>query len=132
MSTDYANATIANAAALAGTFPSGTPGVQPPIASNALTAASNESWNGHIGLAETKTATQAEIATNPVLVAGYPATPGTLGRDEDGNLMTWCTSVAGAAAGATGTITGSVFAAGAGTAVSQGVIPANGAGWVKN
>lgn len=131
MSTDYANATIANAAALAGVFPSGTPGVQPPIGSNALTAANSESWNGHIGLKEDKTATAADIATNPVTNSGYPATPGTLGRDEDGNSMMWCTCVAGCAVNATGTITGSVFAAGAGTSVAQGAIPANGAGWVK-
>lgn len=129
MSTDYANATIAGAAALAGTFPSGTPAVQPPIASNALTAANTDSWSGHIGLSETKTATAAE---NTAGASGYPATPGTLGRDEDGNLMTWATCVAGCAANATGTLTGSTFVAGAGTAVAQGAIPANGFGWVKN
>lgn len=131
MSTDYANATIAAAASLAGVFPVGTPAVQPPIASNALTAANNESWVGHIGLAETKTATAANM-TPATAEGGYPATPGTLGRDEDGNLMTWSLCVAGCAVGATGTLTGSTFVVGAGAAVSQGLIPANGYGWVKN
>jgi len=129
MSTDYANATIAAAAALAGVFPSGTPAVQSPIAANALTAANTESWVGHIGLAETKTVTAADMAA---LSGNYPASPGTLGRDEDGNLMTWSTCVAGCALGATGTLTGSTFVVGAGAAVAQGAIPANGYGWVKN
>ena len=132
MSTDYANATIAGAAALAGVFPSGTPAVQPPIGSNTLTAANSESWNGHIGLRETSVLTAAEHAAGLAGNGKFPASQGTLGRDEDGNLMTWSTSVAGAAAGATGTLTGSVFVAGAGTAVAQGTIPANGFGWVKN
>lgn len=131
MSTDYANATIAGAAALAGVFPSGTPAVQSPIAANALTAANTNSWNGHIGLSETKVATQGDMST-PVLIGGYPASPGTLGRDEDGNLMTWATCVAGCAVDAVGTLTGSVFVVGAGAAVAQGAIPANGYGWVKN
>lgn len=129
MSTDYANATIAAAPALAGVFPSGTPAVQPPIGHNTLGAANSESWNGHIGLRETKVATAAE---NTPGAPGYPATPGTLGRDEDGNLMTWSLCVAGTTAGTTGTLTGSTFVAGAGTAVAQGDIPANGYGWVKN
>jgi hypothetical protein len=131
MSTDYANATIANAAALAGTFPSGTPAVQPPIASNSLTAANNESWNGHIGLRETKVVTAAQMV-GATADGNYPASPGTLGRDEDGNLMTWATCVLGTTAGTTGTLTGSAFVAGAGAAVAQGDIPANGYGWVKN
>lgn len=131
MSTDYANATIANAAAIAAVFPSGTPAVQPPIASNSLTAANSESWNGHIGLKEDKTATAANM-TPATSEGGYPASPGTLGRDEDGNLMTWSTCVAGCAVNATGTLTGSTFVVGAGTAVAQGAIPANGYGWVKN
>lgn len=129
MSQDYPNATIAGAAALAGVFPSGTPAVQPPIGHNALTTANSESWVGHIG---TKEAAPATLAENTVGYAGYRATPGTVSRDEDGNLMTWSSSVAGAAAGATGTLTGSVFVAGAGTAVAQSTIPANGYGWVKN
>ncbi len=132
MSTDYANATIAAAAAISGVFPSGTPAVQPPIASNALTAASNESWVGHIGLRETSVATAAQMTPTNGAAAGYPASPGTLGRDEDGNLMTWSTCVAGTTAGTTGTLTGSTFVAGAGSAVAQGDIPANGYGWVKN
>lgn len=131
MSTDYGSATIANAAALAGVYPSGTPAVQPPIGHNALTAANTEMWNDHIGSKLTQPNTAADMAT-PVLGAGYPAAPGTLGRDKLGNLMTWSTCVAGCAAGATGTLTGSTFVVGAGAAVAQATIPANGYGWVKN
>lgn len=131
MSTDYANATIAGAAALAGTFPSGTPAVQPPIGSNTLTAANSNSWNGHIGLSEPKVVAAANMVP-ATAEGGYPASPGTLGRDEDGNLMTWATCVAGCAVDAVGTLTGSTFVVGAGAAVAQGAIPANGYGWVKN
>lgn len=129
MSTDYANATIAAAAAISGVFPSGTPAVQAPIGHNALTAANVESWVGHIG---TKEAQAASVADMSVSNPGYPALPATLGRDEDGNLMTWSTCVAGCALGATGTLTGSTFVVGAGSAVAQSLIPANGYGWVKN
>lgn len=126
MSTDYGSATIAAAAT---TGPPGSPAVQPPIAYDKLTAANVEQWNGHIGNSQQQPTTAAQnLVTNP----GYPATPGTLGRDNLGALMTWSTCVAGCAQGATGTLTGSTFVVGAGAAVAKSAIPANGYGWVKN
>jgi hypothetical protein len=127
MSTDYGSATID---ARATTGPPGGPAVQPPIGYDKLTGANTEMWNGHIGT-DSSVAVDSTRTTAPA-AGGYVATPGTLGRDKAGALMTWSTSVAGAAAGATGTLTGSAFVAGAGTAVAQSLIPANGAGWVKN
>jgi hypothetical protein len=132
MSIDYASATIAGAVT---SGPPGNPAVQPPIGWDKLTAANTQMWNGHIGSA--LLVTQGPLKTvalggTPVDGSSLMAMAGTLGRDKAGALMTWATSVAGAAAGATGTLTGSVFVAGAGTAVAQGVIPAGGGGWVKN
>lgn len=135
MSTDYGSATIANAPALAGVYPSGTPAVQPPIGHNALTAANTEMWNDHLGskLAQPAGAIGAAAAGGvPLDGSSLIAAPGTLGRDKAGNLITWSTCVAGCAAGATGTLTGSTFVVGAGSAVAQAAIPANGYGWVKN
>lgn len=115
----YGSATIANA-----TDAVSSAGVQPAIAQAALTAANTEMVNGHIG---TEQGTTATAAGGPdIAVAGTP------GRTNLGAAMTWCSCAAGASAGATGTITGGVFVAGAGAAVSQGVIPAGGYGWVKN
>lgn len=128
MSQDYGSATIAGAVTVG---PPGGPPVQPPIGWDKLTAASLEMWNGHIGSARRVPADAARAALL-TSQGGYIATPGTLGRDNLGAAMTWCSSVAGAAAGATGTITAGAFVAGAGTAVAQSTIPANGAGWVKN
>jgi hypothetical protein len=139
MSTDYGSATIdarASVGPVGGTpaAPPGTPPVQPPIGYDKLTAANTEMWNGHIG-SELGTGTvglkTAALGGTPTDGSSLVAVPGTLGRDKAGAAMIWATSVAGSAAGATGTLTGSVFVAGAGTAVSQAVIPANGMGWVK-
>lgn len=127
MSQDYGSATIANAVTVG---PPGGPAVQPPIGWNTLTAASLQMWNGHIGSAQ-RVVVDAARAVAPGN-GGYVATPGTPGRSNLGAAMTWCSSVAGAAQGATGTITAGVFVAGAGTAVAQGTIPAGGAGWVLN
>jgi hypothetical protein len=127
MSQDYGSATIAAAVTVG---PPGGPAVQPPIGWNALTAANTDQWNGHIGNSLRK-----PVPLTPDMVAGYGgyvATPGTVGRDELGALMTWATCVAGCAQGATGTLTGSTFVVGAGTAVAKSAIPANGYGWVKN
>lgn len=131
MSQDYGSATINAMPTTAGTVvPPGSPPVQPPIGFNILTAAATEMWNGEIGNALLKVVSAADL-TAP-FAGNYIATPGTLGRSKLGALMTWCTSVAGAAANATGTITGSVFLVGAGTSVAQGTIAANGGGWVLN
>jgi hypothetical protein len=142
MPLDYANATIDNRASVgpvSGTpaAPPGTPAVQPPIGYDKLTAANTEMWNGHIG-SELGTATAglktAVLGGTPTDGSSLVAVPGTLGRDKAGALMTWASCVAGCAAGVTGTIAGTppVFTAGAGAAVSQSVIPANGMGWFKN
>lgn len=128
MSQDYGSATI-NAMTTSG--PPGGPAVQPPIGYDRLTGANTEMWNGEIGVKLSQASPASDMAT-PVLIAGYPAAPGTVGRDKAGALMTWATCVAGCAAGTTGTLTGSVFVAGAGAAVAQSTIAANGYGWVKN
>jgi len=140
MPLDYANATIDNrnsVGPISGTpaAPPGTPPVQPPIGYDKLTAANTEMWNGHIG---TEMGTGA-VGNKVVALGGTPtdgsslvAAPGTLGRDKAGALMTWVTCGAGCAGGVSGTIAGTVFTPGAGSSVSQGVIPANGYGWCKN
>lgn len=128
MSADYASATIAAAVT---TGPPGSPAVQPPIGWGTLTAANVDMWNGDIGVKQSQASPASDMAT-PVTVAGYPNAPGTLGRDNLGALQTWATCVAGSAALATGTLTGSVFVVGAGTARAQALIPANGYGWVRN
>lgn len=122
------SATINAAAVGAGVFPSGTPAAQPPIGYNKLTTANEEMWNGQIGTRQDQSRTAAEGLPGP----NYYVAIGTLGYDEDGNAMTWCTCVAGCAAGATGTITAGVFVDDAGTSVALSTIPANGFGWVKN
>jgi len=133
MSADYGSATI-NAAVTVG--PPGGPAVQPPIGYDKLTAANTEMWNGHIG-------TDSSVPGSPLKVAALGGTPtdgsslvaaaGTPGRDKAGALMTWVTSGAPVAAGATGTIAGTVFTAGAGASVAQGTTTvANGYLWVKN
>lgn len=117
----YGSATIANA-----TDAVSSAGVQPAIAQAALTAANTEMINGHIGSDQGVAVSTNNVAGNDIAIAGTP------GRTNLGAAMTWCSCVAGAAAAATGTITGGVFVAGAGTAVAQSTIPANGFGWVKN
>ena len=121
MSADYGSATIAavNSIGVSPLVP-----VQPPIGHNTLTAANPDMWNGHIGNKQTQPATAAE---NPQI-----AVQGTPGRSKLNEAMTWCVCVAGCAAGATGTITSGAFVVGAGSAVAQATIPANGFGWVKN
>ena len=126
MSQDYGSATFAAAVTVG---PPGGPPVQPPIGYSALTAANTEMWNGHIG---TDMGVAVDAARMLIGSGGYVASPGTLGRDNLGALMTFCSSVAGAASGATGTITGGSFVVGAGTSVAKSTIPANGGGWVKN
>jgi len=126
MPTDYGSATI-NAATTTG--PPGSPAVQPPIGWDRLTAGNTEMWNDHIGVELGSSVPQ---ATQAVGQPNYPATLGTLGRDNLGALITWSTCVAGCTAGQTGTLTGSAFVVGAGSAVAQSTIPANGSGWVKN
>ena len=127
MPIDYGSATF-NAAITTG--PPGGPAVQPPIGYDKLTAANTEMWNGHIG-ADQGVAVDAARMLAPGQ-GGYVAAPGTLGRNKAGALMTFCSSAAGATSGATGTITGSTFVAGAGTAVANSTIPAGGGGWVTN
>lgn len=123
------SATINAQAVASGVFPVGTPAAQPPIGYNKLTTANEEMWNGHVGTRQDQAQTAAEGVPG---TTHYIGTIATLGYDEDGNPMTWCSCVAGAAADATGTITAGVFVAGAGTAVAKATIPANGFGWVKN
>lgn len=125
MSLDYASATI-NAVTTTG--PPGSPPVQPPIAYNKLTAASLEMWNGHIGTRQAEPSPAARMTPGGSYV-GLPATPG---RNNLGAAMVWCSSAAGAAAGAAGTVTGGVFVAGAGTAIANSLIPAGGGGWVTS
>jgi len=122
------SATINAAPVASGVFPVGTPAAQPPIGYNKLTVANEEMWNGHVGTRQDLPQTAAEGLPGE----HYIGTIATLGYDEDGNPMTWCTCVAGCAAGATGTITAGVFVVGAGTAVAKATILANGFGWVKN
>jgi len=108
--------------------------VQPPIGYDKLTAANTEMWNGQIG-------TDLSVAGPPIKAAALGGTPtdnsslialaGTTGRDKLGALMNWVTCGAGCAAGATGTIAGTVFTVGAGASVAQSAIAANGYGWVK-
>jgi hypothetical protein len=132
MSLDYGSATIAGAVTVG---PPGGPAVQPPIGYNALTAANTEMWNGHIGSAIRVPGPPLKVAAlggTPVDNSALIAAAGTLGRDKAGALMTWATSALATTAGQTGTLAGTVFTAGAGTAVAQSVIPANGYGWVKN
>jgi hypothetical protein len=122
------SATINAEAVASGVFPVGTPAAQPPIGYNKLTTDNDEMWNGHLGTRQDL----AQTATEGAPGEHYIGTIATLGYDEDGNPMTWCSCVAGCTAGATGTITAGVFVAGAGTAVAYPAIPANGFGWVKN
>jgi len=114
---------------MATTGPPASPPVQPPIGYDRLTGANTHSWNGDIGV---DVAYGSSLAENTVGYAGYRNSPGTLGIGDQGLLMTWATCVAGCAAAATGTLTGSVFVVGAGSAVAKAAIPANGYGWVKN
>ena len=123
------SATINAAAVASGVFPVGTPAAQPPIGYNKLTSANEEMWNGHVGTRQDQALTATEGVPG---TQHYIGTIATLGYDEDGNAMTWCTCVAGCAAGATGTITAGVFVDDAGTSVALSTIPANGFGWVKN
>ncbi|MBT2336471.1 hypothetical protein J7E49_21485 [Variovorax paradoxus] len=125
MSTDYAAATIAGVLSA----PSNV-AVQPPIGHNTLTAANAESWNPHIGTDQNLPVTAADNA--PGAVAGMKAAQGTLGRSKTNQAMTWCLCAAGCAALVTGTITAGAFVAGAGAAIAQSAIPANGFGWVVN
>jgi hypothetical protein len=133
MSLDYASATIAGAVT---SGPPGNPAVQPPIAWDKLTAANTEMWNGHIGSAIRVGGPPLKVAAlggTPTDNSSLIAAPGTLGRDKAGALMTWVTSAAAVTAGATGTIAGTVFTAGAGTAVAQGTTTvANAYFWAKN
>jgi hypothetical protein len=86
----YANATIANATSAA--IPAAAKGVQPPIGHNALTAANNEMWNGHIGLRASST-----IAAGSVPPADYYGVTTTPGLDKAGAAKVW-TITAGAGA----------------------------------
>lgn len=125
MSTDYGSATIAavnSKGPSAGALP-----VQPPIGWDKLDANNPDQWNGQIG---SKQALGATLAENTPGNPKYPMTPGTIGRSKTNQPMIWCSCVAGCAQGATGTITGSVFVAGAGTDTAAAAIPANGYGWV--
>jgi len=139
MSADYGNPTINNVTTdtsvgfpNAGATPPGTPPVQPPIGFNKLTAANTAQWNGDIGTSE-------PVPGKPINAAGVPtdgtpliAAQSTLGRDDQGALMTWCLCVAGCTAAQTGTITAGAFVVGAGASVAKSTIAANGFGWVKN
>lgn len=119
MSADYGSATIGGGG--------GVP-YQLPIGSNTLTGANTEMWNGHITTKQAQPATAAENS----LASGIEVAQGSPGRSKTNQAMTWCTCVAGCAALATGTITAGVFVVGAGSAIAQSAIPANGFGWVVN
>lgn len=127
MSQDYASATINQ---MTTTGPPGSPVVQPPIGWNKLTAAATEMWNGDIGTDQSVPATAAQMI--PPASGNYIGQVGMPGRNNLGASMVWCSSAAGAALGATGTITGGVFVAGAGASVANSIIPAGGGGWVTS
>lgn len=125
MSADYGSATINGATSLPGSAP-----VQTPIGNNMLTAANPDMWNSHIGSKQAQPATQAENL--PASPGGIEVVQGSPGRSKTNQAMTWCTCVAGCTALATGTITAGAFVVGAGAAIAQAAIPANGFGWVVN
>jgi hypothetical protein len=92
-------------------------------------------WNGHIGSRDDQSGppvNAAALGGRPTDNSSLIALAGTVGRDKAGALMTWVTCGAGCAAAVTGTIAGTVFTPGAGAAVAQSTIAANGYGWVKN
>lgn len=125
MSADYGSSTINGATSLPGSAP-----VQVPIGNDKLTAANTAMWNPHIGNRQDTPFTQAENL--PAAVGGIKVVQGSPGRSKTNQPMTWCTCVSGCSALATGTITAGAFVVGAGSAIAQTAIPANGFGWVVN